>query len=401
MLAPLIAFLLLTVPVAGVRVEEYDWTITAVKLETAQGEVKVPLMHPSRVRFLVANPDYGQVEFGRDVDGDGVPDHTWCGEVAALTLYNLAVAKGFWRSTAGTDVTPLNLELRESWFTRMTGIPAEDRETDGPMAATSPPWFPALLSLASDFQDPNGIGVVIYAPLATVSRWFVIVPPALHAVLLAGVSDDGRYFVVKDCSTLQGRDYSWEKDYYLVPSYSLELNIAEAVEAISNPLQESSGAMVPVLFFPVPRTGLPEDLKPFVVGGREVDLGGGLKARFHILLASTISDVLEIARILLRNGIPVECLVRKPFASLAFTGQIVEIPLVHLRVLRILSVPVRSVVIGSGGGSGVNRPAISSKPTSTEEARKGGGEPARRRLPVPPIVPLWGGFGCRRRRRSG
>ncbi|MHC1580127.1 MAG: hypothetical protein ACXQTC_00360 [Methanopyraceae archaeon] len=400
MLAPLIAFLLLTAPAAGVRVEEYDWTVTAVKLETGQGEMKVPLMHPTRLRFMVASPDYGQAEFGRDVDGDGVPDHTWCGEVAALTLYNIAVAKGFWRPTAGTDVNPLNLELRESWFARMTGIPVEDRETDGPMAATSPPWFPTLLSLAADFQDPNGIGVVIYAPLATVSRWFVIVPPALHAVLLAGVSDDGRYFVVKDCSALQGRDYSWEKDYYLVPSYSLELNVAEAVEAVSNPLQESSGAMVPVLFFPVPRFGLPEDLKPFAVGGKEVDLGGGLKARFHILLASTISDVLEIARILLRHGIPVECLVRKPFASLAFTGQIVEIPLVHLRVLRILSVPVRCVVTGTGGGSGASRPAPSSRSTPTEEARKDG-KPARRHLPVPPMVPLWGGFGCRRLRRSG
>ncbi len=431
MLTLLIAFLLLPSPAASAQVLQYDWTITAVTLRTAQGPADVRLLHPAHVRFVVANPDFGQVEFGRDVDGDGRPDHTWCGEVAALTLYNIAVAEGIWRPTAGSEVTPLALERREVWFTRVTGIPTEDEYYDGPMASTSPPWFPTLVALAAARDRPNGLGVVLYAPLAAVSKWFVVVPPAMHAVLLAGVSDDGRYFIVKDCSALQTRDYDWREDYYLVPSYSLELNIAEAVEAVSNPLQES-GAEVPVLLFPVPESGVPEDLLPFFVGDRVVSLSGGLSAHFYVFLASTISDVLEIARRLLRRGIPVECIVRKPFAELAFRGQIVEIPLVNVRVLRLLSVPINYVKHGGRGGENPagtgsgderagregpgkvggqgGRQGTQGGGKRTETGQEGGsgntGSPGsgsghrnRKKFPVIPALP-WGGARCRRRPRS-
>ncbi|WP_456482428.1 hypothetical protein [Methanopyrus sp.] len=396
----------------AISVQEYTWELTAVSIKTPEGTIEARFSKPQTVHFLVPEPDYGQVDFGRDVDGDGRPDHVWCGELASLTLYNVAVARGWWRPTAGDELTPEDLEKREEWFARTTNIPVEDPQYDAPVASTNPPWFPVLVSLAADSEHPNAIGVVLYAPLATGSKLFIIVPPMMHAVVIMGVTSSGRYFVVKDCSATQGPDYDWKRDYYLVPAYSLELNISEAIQETFNPLEQYSSTM-PVLLFPVPTDGkLPPGLDEFLQGERTVDVGGGLKVRFYVFLASTLSDVLDICRILAKAGIPVMCVVKKPFAWLAYQGQVLEVPLVGTRVLRILSVPITAVEIvqptgsnGTGARNGSARPGVSNtrekvEPGGTGKGTNGHASPASnpsskprtskpRRVPVVPIVPVF------------
>ncbi|WP_456455312.1 hypothetical protein [Methanopyrus sp.] len=383
----------------AISVQEHTWKLVAINIKTTEGVIKAKFSKPQTVHFLVPEPDYGQVDFGRDVDGDGVPDHTWCGELASLTLYNVAVAKGWWKPTAGNELTPEDLEKREEWFAKTTNIPVEDPQYDAPTASTDPPWFPALISLAADSEHPNAIGVVLYAPLVTVSRWFVVVPPMMHAVVVMGATSNGRYLVVKDCSAIQGPDYDWKHDYYLVPAYSLELNISRAIQDAFNPLEQYSST-IPVLFFPVPTDGkLPPGLDEFFQGERTVDVGGGLKVRFYVFLASTLSDVLEICRHLAEAGVPVMCIVKEPFAWLAYRGQVLEVPLVGTHVLRILSVPITAVVAQPTNSNGAEARNQSVKVSNTQE----GIEPKeneseannqasttsskRRKIPLIPIVP--------------
>ncbi|WP_457615317.1 hypothetical protein [Methanopyrus sp.] len=406
---PVLVFITVLGGAQAVIVHEYKWKVIAVDIKTSGGVIEARFPKPQTVHFLVPEPDYGQVDFGKDVDGDGRPDHVWCGELASLTLYNVAVAKGWWRPTAGNELTPEGLEKREEWFAKVTNIPVEDPQYDAPTASTDPPWFPALISLAADSEHPNAVGVVLYAPLATVSRWFVIVPPAMHAIVIVGASSNGRYFVVKDCSSIQEPGYNWKRDYYLVPAYSLELNISRAIQDYFNPLEQYSSIM-PVMFFPIPTDGkLPPGLDDFFAGEKTVEVGGGLKVRFYVFLASTLSDVLEICRCLAGTGVPVMCVVKEPFAWLAYQGQLLEVPLVGTRVLRVLSVPITAVKIAQLTERSVNsnvtknqskQPRVSSKVPNakkgvkTEKSEHGANRVStskptseRRRVPVIPIAP--------------
>ncbi len=373
-------------------VDVYSWYVTGVNIE---GHV-VPLVRPVHLNFMVPDPDFAQVQWDTDIDGDGVPDHLWCGEVASLTLYNVAVAEDIWTPCHGPYLTPLKMERLEEWFSEKTGLPVEDKQEDGPIMLSTPPWFPALVATAADKEGDNGIGVVVYAPLVTnVTEWLYLIPPALHSVVIMGCSSDGRYFVVKDCSYVEKNpaEYTWEDDYYFVPAYSLELNIMSAANYL---VSQSTG--VPLVYFPVDGR-VPECLEQYFIGKKTVDLGGGLKVTFYVFLANTLSDIMDICRELAENDVPALVIVREPFAWLRYQGNLVKVPLVNMNILRILSLPITSLVLGTGstGGSATWSSSGNEIPETTQEIiyppQSNGGENSSGGggwipLPVVPFVPV-------------
>ncbi len=371
-------------------VNVYSWYVTGVDI---QGHV-IPLVRPVHLNFMVPDPDFAQVQWNTDVDGDGVPDHLWCGEVASLTLYNVAVAEGIWTPCHGPYLTPLAMERLEEKFHEETGIPVEDTQEDGPVMLSTPPWFPALVATAADKSGDNGIGVVVYAPLVTnITQWLQLIPPALHSVVLMGCSSDGRYFVVKDCSYVEENpeEYSWKDDYYFVPAYSLELNIMSAANYL---VSQSTG--VPLVYFPVDGR-VPEYLEQYFIGKKTVDLGGGLKATFYVFLANTLSDIMDVCKELAENDVPVLVIVREPFAWLRYQGNLVKVPLVNMNILRILSLPIDSLVVGSGGtpspawessgetGGTTEQEIIYYPPQQNQTGSSGG---SLLPLPLIPLVPV-------------
>jgi len=231
--------------------------------------------------------------------------------------------------------------------------------------------------------------------VTNVTEWLYLIPPALHSVVIMGCSSDGRYFVVKDCSYVEKNpaEYTWEDDYYFVPAYSLELNIMSAANYL---VSQSTG--VPLVYFPVDGR-VPECLEQYFIGKKTVDLGGGLKVTFYVFLANTLSDIMDICRELAENDVPALVIVREPFAWLRYQGNLVKVPLVNMNILRILSLPITSLVLGTGstGGSATWSSSGNEIPETTQEIiyppqSNGGGNSSGGGgwipLPVVPFVPV-------------
>ncbi len=146
MILRFVLLLSLPVPVEGAEIQ---WVKLAPGTEfLAPGPLIRTIRLPTEVRFLLPDPDFGQVEFDSDINGDGRVDHAWCGEVAALTVYNVAVAEGLWRPARGFPLTPAELERIETTFEKSTGIPVEDDRSNAPTVTFMAPYYPALAAIA-------------------------------------------------------------------------------------------------------------------------------------------------------------------------------------------------------------------------------------------------------------
>ncbi|MEO2241594.1 MAG: hypothetical protein ABGY09_05945 [Euryarchaeota archaeon] len=249
----------------------------------------------TEVRFPRPDPDYGQVEFGRDVDGDGRKDHTWCGEVAALTLYNLAVAEGLWSPVRGFPLTPEALERVEVKFERCAQVQVEDDQYNAPMLLDKAPYFPTLAAIAG-----GPIGALVWSG----ARVGLARPE--HAIVVMGASASGDVLVVKDCAELQGNRYDWRRDYFLVDWITMKAVLA----SIAAPNEF-------LAFFPLPQDGsaLPGPAREALSGlqvtkdsfkWREDSQDRSLD--IFLYQVSSLDEALRVLASLAYSGIPVLCL---------------------------------------------------------------------------------------------
>jgi len=282
-------------------------------------------------QVIVPDPDFGQVEFGRDVDGDGRPDHTWCGEVAVLTMYNVAVARGIWEPILGEVLTPEALEVAEVEFWRATGLKTESERDAG--------VYPyAIFAVAG-----GNVGVIVWRSKGSPDPKRRLHVP--HAVVVLGATEDGTEFVVKDCSFLDPfnptnpianyMDYMEISREYLV--WKMVPVINAAIQAGASLPTRSPGTILPwatpvritcdwraaIAYFPLPRSpnDLPRELAwlreglhevrsyRWCVGGRVVEI------TVYGYSVSSVEELVDVVRKLALAGVPVVCKIDLPLGA--------------------------------------------------------------------------------------
>ncbi len=294
MLATLLVLALsLPGPAQGAGIQWVDLT-PGTEFEAPGGLTRITRL-TTEVRFPRPDPDYGQVEFGKDVDGDGRKDHTWCGELAALTLYNIAVAEGLWKPVRGFPLTPEELERVETRFGQCAQVQVEDDQYNAPVLLDKAPYFPTLAAIAG-----GPVGALVWSGAQ--------VGPAkpAHAIVVVGASASGDVLVVKDCAEPQDDRYDWRRDYFLVDWVTMRTMLASI--AAPNAF---------LAFFPMPQDGstLPgpvrEALSELQVTKDSFKWREDSQDRsLDILLyrVSTLDEAMRVLTALAYCGIPVLCL---------------------------------------------------------------------------------------------
>ncbi len=223
--------------------------------------------------YLYPAYDCPNESFGEDVDGDGRVDYIWCGEAAALDLYNLGVAMGWWK---GRPVGPLEYER-------------ESVDIEGSDDAAAP--YDVLELLTNGSAD---VARYMVCSLTSLSE-------TVHAVLVLGAfeKDGRRYFVLDDESGDRvGVLYVVPYDVFLDDLNPGVLDVVgptPAVEAVA----EAVNPEIPVTFEIVgSRVGTDEDVITVA------DLDGSVLSRFA---EAVWREVLE--------GYPLVVIVSKPFAD--------------------------------------------------------------------------------------
>ncbi len=223
--------------------------------------------------YLHPHYDCPNESLGADVDGDGRVDYIWCGEAAALDLYNLGVAMGWWK---GHFVGPLEYER-------------ESVDIEGPDDAAAPYDVLELLTNGS----PK-VARFMVCSLASLSE-------TVHAVLILGAyeKDGTRYFVLDDESNDSvGILYVVPYDVFLHDLNPGVLDVvgpAPAVEAVAQAIAPE----VPLTFEVLgSRVGTDEDVITVL------DLDGAVLSKFA---DAVWKEVLK--------GYPLIVVVSKPFAD--------------------------------------------------------------------------------------
>jgi len=280
-------------PAQGAGIQWVDLT-PGTEFEAPGGLTRITRL-TTEVRFPRPDPDYGQVEFGKDVDGDGRKDHTWCGELAALTLYNIAVAEGLWKPVRGFPLTPEELERVETKFGQCAQVQVEDDQYNAPVLLDKAPYFPTLAAIAG-----GPVGALVWS-----GAQVGLARPA-HAIVVVGASASGDVLVVKDCAEPQDDRYDWRRDYFLVDWVTMKAMLASI--AAPNAF---------LAFFPMPQNGgaLPgparEALSDLQVTKDSFKWREGSQDRsLDILLyrVSTLDEAMRVIAAFAYCGIPVLCL---------------------------------------------------------------------------------------------